>query len=91
MILLICSLVISAGVGNKQTLAHNNLWDTSRGSIAEAWNKACTCHLETGQDENLLNLLQAFAPLKPIPENAGGVTVMRLLDHPDGFMVASCH
>jgi len=62
-----------------------------RNSVAEAWNKACTCHLEAGQDENLLNLLQAFAPLKPIPENAGGVTVMPLLDHPDGFMVASCH
>ncbi|CAD6245107.1 unnamed protein product [Miscanthus lutarioriparius] len=84
-------LVVSAGVGNNQTLAHNNLWGTSRNSVAEAWNKACTCHLETGQDENLLNLLQAFAPLKPIPENAGGVTVMPLLDHPDGFMVASCH
>jgi hypothetical protein len=47
--------------------------------------------LKQAPDENLLNLLQAFAPLKPIPENAGGVTVMPLLDHPDGFMVASCH
>lgn len=68
-------------------------WDMSRNSVPEAWNKACaeasTCHLEADQAENLLNLLQIFAPLKPVEENAGGVRP--LVDHPDGFMVASCH
>ncbi|PAN35410.1 hypothetical protein PAHAL_6G206700 [Panicum hallii] len=69
------------------------LWDVSRSSVPEAWNKACaeasTCHLEADQAENLLNLLQIFAPLKPVQGNAGGVRPF--VDHPDGFMVASCH
>jgi len=87
---------ISAGVGNKQTLARRSpclpcgtcpatLFQKPGIKLAEA----STCQLEADQAENLLNLLQIFAPLKPVEENAGGVRPF--VDHPDGFMVATCH
>lgn len=90
-IVLICSRLFLQVLG---TRTHGSVsWDMSRNSVPEAWNKACaeasTCHLEADQAENLLNLLQIVAPLKPVEENAGGVRP--LMDHPDGFMVASCH
>jgi len=84
---------ISAGVGNKQTLAQFVPCGTCPATLFQKPGiklaDASTCHLEADQSENLLNLLQIFAPLKPVEENAGGVRPF--VDHPDGFMVATCH
>lgn len=70
---------ISAGVGNKQTLAQFVPCGTCPATLFQKPGiklaEASTCHLEADQSENLLNLLQIFAPLKPVEENAGGEAV----------------